>query len=68
MQIRGSIKGVKASLTADSDVTQVLTIEFTDSAALQDLRELMQQPVIVTIEETQARFGAIVGATNGTEK
>lgn len=57
MQVRGTIKGIKATLSVDLEITQQLVIEFVDEAALAELRDLMQEPVIVTIETTQVKFG-----------
>lgn len=57
MQIRGNIKNIKATINADMQVTQQLTIEFVDDGALADLREYMEQPIIVTIESSQMKFG-----------
>ncbi len=66
MQIRGTIKGVKAAMSASRDITQQLVIEFFDDAALSELRGMMEEPVLVKIEAMQAKFGQ--NAERGAEK
>lgn len=61
MKIQGMIKAVGAAIAAGgADVTQILKIEVFDKEGTgkwMDLRDLMQKPLIITLEATQMSFG-----------